>query len=396
MSLRFEFVTDAARNRMSFRDLCREYGISEKTGYKWRQRYMEGGRQALSDLSRAPHAPAHRVPREIVARICALREKHPQWGAGKLRSILALKEPAITWPAASTITTILHREGLPLRRRRRRRSSSAAVEWGRELTSPLAPNHVWATDFKGQFRLGDRSYCYPLTVSDLHSRAVLGCTGLTSVATEGVRPLFEQHFREHGLPEVIRSDNGVPFSSPGAIAGLSPLAIWWLRLGICPERIRPGVPQQNGVHERMHRSLKEEALHPPARTLAQQNRRFTEWRRDFNELRPHEALGNTPPSQHYARSARSYPTGRRLEPFAYADCEEIRLVASSGCIRWRGLTVFLSQALKGEYVGLRQKDEEEWAVLLGPLRLGIYNLEHQHFDVRPVWEPSIPGPDVDD
>src|SRR5690606_13001689 len=192
MSLRFEFVTDAARNRMSFRDLCREYGISEKTGYKWRQRYMEGGRQALSDLSRAPHAPAHRVPREIVARICALREKHPQWGAGKLRSILALKEPAITWPAASTITTILHREGLPLRRRRRRRSSSAAVEWGRELTSPLAPNHVWATDFKGQFRLGDRSYCYPLTVSDLHSRAVLGCTGLTSVATEGVRPLFEQ------------------------------------------------------------------------------------------------------------------------------------------------------------------------------------------------------------
>src|SRR5690606_19905751 len=268
MSLRHEFIKDVVRERKSFRALCHEYGISEKTGYKWRRRFMQGGLEALADRSHAPHVPAHRVPREIVARICQLRTKYPKWGSGKLRDILVARDPTIRWPAASTITTILHREGLPLRRRRARRS--ATVGWAGELTRALAPNHVWSTDFKGQFRLGDRTYCYPLTVSDLYSRAVLGCTGLSSVASEGVRPLFERHFQEYGLPEVIRSDNGVPFSNPNAIAGLSSLSIWWIHLGIYPERIRPGTPQQNGVHERMHRSLKEEAIHPPAQTMARQ------------------------------------------------------------------------------------------------------------------------------
>lgn len=381
MSLRYEFVRDVVRNRKSFRELCRDYGISEKTGHKWRQRFAEGGATALADRSHAPHVPAHQVPRALIARICALREQYPKWGARKLRGILQSAEPTIVWPAASTITTILHREGVPLRRRSARRTAQA--EWASVLTEPVRPNDVWATDFKGQFRLGDRSYCYPLTVSDLCSRFVLGCTGLTSVATEGVRPLFEQHFREYGLPAAIRSDNGVPFSSPHALAGLSPLAIWWIRLGIYPERIQPGCPQQNGVHERMHRSLKAEALQPPAPTLLAQNTRFIDWRRDFNTVRPHEAMGNTPPALHYAPSSRAYPT--RLPPLEYPSCTQIRLVTSNGGIKWRNQLIFLSSALQGEYVGLRHDSETEWTIWLGALRLGIYNVEQEHFEVLPQW-----------
>src|SRR5690606_4854246 len=196
------------------------------------------------DRAHAPHVPAQRVPREIVARICQLRTKYPKWGSGKLRDILVARDPTIRWPAASTITTILHREGLPLRRRRARRS--ATVGWAGELTRALAPNHVWSTDFKGQFRLGDRTYCYPLTVSDLYSRAVLGCTGLSSVASEGVRPLFERHFQEYGLPEVIRRDHGVPFSNPNALAGLPSRADQRIPPGLHPERLRHAPPQQNG------------------------------------------------------------------------------------------------------------------------------------------------------
>jgi transposase InsO family protein len=275
----------------------------------------------------------------------------------------------------------LRREGLPLRPRRTRQT--ARTEWARGLTTPIAPNHVWGADFKGQFRLGDKTYCYPLTISDLYSRVVIGCTALPSVATEEARAVFEARFREYGLPDVMRTDNGVPFGSPGTIAGLSPLAVWWIRLGIRPERIVPGCPQQNGCHERMHRTLKDEATKPPSVSLDEQQVRFDAWREEFNTLRPHEAHGNIPPAHYYAASPRPYPT--RLPPIDYPSHYHIRRVGPNGTFKWHQVDVALSRVLHGEYVGLDHTNETEWTVWLGPLRLGIYNTEHLDFIEQVSW-----------
>lgn len=387
MTIRYEFLKALQLGRGSMRAVCREYGISEKTGYKWRARFLTGGQPALADRSHAPHVPAHQVPRALVAQICACREAHPRWGARKLRQVLAAQDATQPWPVASTITDILRREGLPLRPRRT--CHTAQTAWARGLTPPTAPNHVWAADFKGQFRLGDRTYCYPLTISDLYSRYVIACTGLGSVASDGARPTFERHFREYGLPEVLRTDNGVPFGVPGALGGLSPLAVWWIHLGIRPERIQPGRPTQNGCHERMHRTLKADTTQPPATTLAQQQTRFNRWREEFNTVRPHEAHGNVPPAQHYAAAPRRYPT--RLPPLDYPAHYDVRLVGTTGRIKWRQDAITLSAVLRGEYVGLEHTTDTEWRVWLGPLQLGVYNTEHLLFVEAVEWHGTPPA-----
>jgi putative transposase len=386
MSQRLEFVRAALHRRVSLRELCRQFGVSEKTGYKWLDRYALGGPAALADRSHAPITPAHQVPRAHVEAICALRRRHSTWGARKLRARLERKVPGVTWPAPSTITTLLKHAGLVTPRRRAGRERSG---WAHAtLTEPRSANDVWAADFKGEFRLRRGPYCYPLTVSDLYSRYVLGCRALPSTATGPAQSQFLRLFEHYGLPRVIRTDNGGPFSSPCALGGLSTLSVWWIRLGIRPERIAKGVPQQNGEHERMHRTLKAEATRPPAATLEGQQRLFDCWRRVFNHDRPHEALGQTSPSAHFTASPRPYP--RRVPPLAYPAAAELRRVWSSGYVRWRGEALFLSAALAGEYVALTRVTDTAWAIRYCSLQLGIYDAEAMAFEEKVAW---LPNPD---
>jgi transposase InsO family protein len=257
MSQRLEFV-HAVLHRApgeSIIDICRRVGISEKTGHKWLTRFGDAGPAALADRSHAPHQPAHHVPAPIATALCQLREAQPTWGARKLRDVLMREQPTVAWPAPSTITSLLTRAGLVTPRRRSRRERSAWL-CRSPLTPATAPNDVWTADFKGEFRLGSGPYCYPLTIADLSSRYLLAVTGLAGTATEAAEAVFRRCFADFGLPHVIRTDNGAPFAAPGALGGLSALAVWWIRLGIRPERIDKGVPQQNGAHERMHRTPK--------------------------------------------------------------------------------------------------------------------------------------------
>lgn len=386
MSQRLTFI-DAVLHRApgeSIVDICRATGISEKTGHKWIQRFSSGGPAALADQSRAPHLPAHQVAPAIVRQLCALREAHPTWGARKLRKVLTAEQPQVRWPAPSTITALLTRLGLVTRRRR---SVRERTTWARSPLTPAgAPNDVWSADFKGQFRLGHGAYCFPLTIGDLHSRYVLAVIALESVSTAPVAGSFQRCFADYGLPRVIRTDNGVPFASPNALGGLSPLAVWWLHFGIRPERIERGAPQQNGVHERMHRTLKAEATRPPSASRTSQQARFERWRCEFNERRPHEALGNTPPATHYRPSSRPFP--RRVPPFDYPAHLELRRVEPNGTIGWHHERVFLSEVLQGEYVGLEETATDEWTITLGPLTLGVYSEELFTFVPQLAWKPT--------
>jgi putative transposase len=386
MSQRLEFIHAILRRAPgeSIRDICRATGISEKTGHKWLTRFGEGGPGALADRSHAPHTPAHQVPPERVTAICALREAHPTWGARKLRDVLQREQPTIAWPAASTITTLLDRAGLLSRRRRSPRERSA---WARgTLTAPAAPNDVWAADFKGEFRLRDGTWCYPLTISDLQSRAVLRVHALAGTSSAPAAASFRTCFAEFGLPHVIRTDNGVPFGIPAALGGLSTLAVWWIRLGIRPERIDKGVPQQNGTHERMHRTLKAETTQPVSASPAEQQTRFDAWRRTFNERRPHEALGGRCPAQLYAPSPRPLPP--RLPPLDYPATADLRRVSVGGHITWRTQTLFLSAVLAHQYVGLIETAEDEWTIRLGPLILGVYSQTLLAFTEHLSWSPD--------
>jgi len=381
MSERLEFVRAALHRQGSFRELCGRFGVSEKTGYKWLNRYALEGPAALADRSHAPITPAHQVPPAQVAAICALRRCHPTWGARKLRVRLAVKAPGVRWPAPSTITTLLKHAGLVVSRHRRARERQG---WAHAaLTQPTSGNDVWAADFKGEFRLRHGAYCYPLTVSDLYSRYVLGCRALPSTASGLAQAHFLRLFEHYGLPQVIRTDNGGPFSAACALGGLSTLSVWWIRLGIRPERIAKGVPQQNGEHERMHRTLKAEATRHPAATPEAQQRLFDRWQRVFNHERPHEALGQTPPSAHFTPSPRPYP--RRVPALAYPADAELRRVWSNGCVRWRGEPLFLSTALAGQYVALTRTTETEWAIRFCSLQLGVYHAAAMAFEEKLAW-----------
>lgn len=367
MQQRARFLLEFSARLYSMSDLCRRFGISRKTGYKWSGRYEEEEISDLKDRSRRPKSCPSRTSEEVEAALVALRQKHPFWGPRKLRAFLKDRRPEISWPAASTIGDVLKRHGLITARRRRLRPVGSASG---SLSQPVAPNDLWTSDFKGQFLTGDHRLCYPLTVVDAVSRFVLGLQGLDSVQEAVTWPQFERLFREYGLPSGIRTDNGSPFASSG-LGHLSRLSVRWLKLGIRPERITPGHPEQNGSHERMHRTLKAETARPPAGNASLQQARFEEFRRYYNEERPHEGLGQKPPARLYEPSRRPYP--EKLPEPEYPGHYEVRSVQTEGFICWRGREVMLSKALRGERVGLEEIDERVWAVYFCAVELARFH-----------------------
>ena len=362
MDERMQFIVAWLQNEDSMSVLCRRFGISRKTGYKWQARYHVEGAPGLQDRSHAPPRQAQAHDRSVVQALLALRAIRPHWGPRKLRAWLAQQRGG-TWPAASTIGTWLQQAGLTVPRRRRRRGAPAASG----CTPARGANEVWAADFKGWFRTGDGRRCEPLTISDLHSRYLLRCQVVAAPGLELVRPLFEATFREFGLPQVLRTDNGAPFGA-ATTTGLSRLAVWWIRLGICPERIAPGHPEQNAAHERLHRTLKRETATPPCATVGGQQRAFDRFRRLYNEERPHEALNQQPPASRYTPSARAYP--ERLPALEYPETFVVRRAHPNGEIKWRGGRVLISQSLAGEPVGVEEIADGRWRVWFGPMPLG--------------------------
>jgi transposase InsO family protein len=303
MDQRLQFITDHQRGLYAMTALCARHGVSRKTGYKWLARYAAEGALGLAERSHAPHVCPHRIPDELGALLLAARRAHPTWGPAKLVQYLAPRHRDVgAWPAVSTVADLLKRHALVRPRRRRR----PVVHPGTVPLHTTASNDLWTADFKGQFRTRNGVYCFPLTIADQHTRYLLRVHGLLSTRGSGVRPIFERAFREYGLPRAIRTDNGVPFANTG-LHGLTQLNVWWLRLGIQHQRIRPASPQENGAHERMHRTLKAETTRPPAADLTQQQRVFTTFRREYNEERPHAALAGDPPAARYVVSARAYP-----------------------------------------------------------------------------------------
>ena len=366
MDQKLLFIADYKRQVFSFAELCRRFGVSRKTGYKWARRFDEGGVSALDDRSRRPHSCPHKTPQPLVDAIIQARKRHPTWGAKKLLVILQRRFPEHNWPARSTIQDILKQSGL-VKKTRRRPSQGHP---GRPETHMDDPNSTWTADFKGQFRTRDGHYCYPLTIADGCSRFLIRCKALSSTAHDGSRTVFNAAFREYGLPAIIRTDNGAPFATC-AIARLSQLSVWWIRLGIYPELIELGRPDQNGRHERMHKTLKAETTRPPAGNLAAQQRKFNSFRYEFNYVRPHEALEQDTPAMIYNHSVRRMPS--TLPQIEYPSHWEVRLVSSNGGFRWNGERVPVSQVLQGEYVGIEEVDNGVWSVYFGHVQLGRFH-----------------------
>lgn len=389
VTIREDFVEQAMSGRHPVAALCNAYGISEKTGHKWLNRFKEEGRPGLSDRSRAPRESPQRISLEVRREILALREKHPTWGPKKLCVVLRRRVPEMHWPAASSIGELLRREGCVRPRRRRNVGTGLPIDSG--LTVATAANDVWSTDFKGQFRLTDGELCYPLTAQDTFSRFMIGTTALSSTASLPVEIAFTRHFKEYGLPKVIRSDNGVPFASPSAIGRLSKLSVWWIRLGIRPERIDPGEPQQNGTHERMHKTLKADATRPPSSSLSEQQLRFDRFRREYNDERPHESLGQETPASCYSASTRSFPA--RLPDLSYPGHCEVRVVTQSGAINFGGRRFQISTALTNQELGLEETDDDLWTVSFGPLVLGTLHYPSCTFIDEVRWKTADPPPE---
>jgi len=366
MDQREQFVYLALRREQPISELCRSFGISRKTGYKWLARFQAGGPAALDDLRPIPGPHPHALGIREVARVLAVRKRFPFWGPKKIRAFVYEHVLDVDPPAASTIGRILEKHGMVRPRRRRRRTDPPM----QPFSGCNAPNDLWCTDFKGHFRLGNGSRCHPLTLTDACSRYVLRCEGLDGESTALVHPVYDAAFVEFGLPLAIRSDNGAPFATLGA-GGLSRLAVWWVKLGIRPERIEPGQPQQNGRHERMHRTLKQETARPAQDGLVEQQLAFDRFRQEFNEVRPHEALGQRTPASVYAASGRRYPCPLRAPE--YPGGWEVRLVANNGSIKWRGKRFFVSECLAGENVGLEETVDGVWQAAYGPVHLGTLN-----------------------
>lgn len=357
--------------------LSRIYGVTRPTVDKWIARYAEQGLQGLEERSRAALSHPNETPTWIAQTLIDAKLKHQDWGPRKLVRVLQQAKPDVAWPAPSTAGELLKREGL-VKPRKRRRTVPPYTEPFRHCSYP---NRVWSIDYKGQFRTGDGRYCYPLTVTDNMSRYLLTCRGLRHPTLAATKPWLEVAFREYGLPEAIRSDNGTPFASTG-LGGLSSLSVWWIRLGIVPERIEPGRPDQNGRHERMHKTLKGSVITPPAATLRQQQQAFERFRREFNELRPHEALDMDTPASRYRPSARSYP--EKLPEVEYSGDCPVRRVRSNGEIKWRGELVYTSQALIGEPIELKESLKGGWDVYFHTYRLG-----HLHREGGPIRPPKV-------
>jgi putative transposase len=348
--------------------LCAEFGISRKTGYKIFDRYKDCGLQAFTDRSRRPYRQANRLPAPVEARIIRLKREYPGWGAPKIREKLRQQlAPTPHLPAISTVHAVLDRHGL-IHRRRRRRPTAAATT----LSRPTEPNALWCADYKGEFMLGNRRYCYPLTVTDFASRYLLTCEALSTTQERFAFTAFDRTFKEFGLPDAIRTDNGVPFAGPTALYRLSKLAVWWLRLGIRIERTLPGHPQDNGRHERMHRTLKLEATKPAAANVLQQQARFDAFVTRFNEERPHQALDMQVPAAVYQPSGRLY---RGLEDLTYPFHDGTFTVTRCGRICFKGRKVNLSHAFAGQNVGVTQVGERLWLVTFMQYDLGYFDDE---------------------
>jgi putative transposase len=385
MDQKILFIADYLRDTYSHTELCARYGISRKTGYKWLERYQRFELDGLTEHSRRPRQSPQSTPYAIRKAIIELRTTHRITpGAKKIRALLAQRFSNETIPSKTTIYNILNAEGLVQKKPKHRGKVPPYPQ-------PFAPandaNEVWSADYKGQFKLGNGQWCYPLTVMDHHSRYLLCCQGIVSTAGELARKQFTRLFREYGLPRRIRTDNGTPFASR-ATGGLSSLSIWWIRLGIVPERIKPGKPQQNGRHERMHRTLKRATTRPvPAKSFAAQQRRFDAFQHEYNQQRPHEALGQTPPAQHYRASAREYPT--RLPEITYPDHFEVKPVCSSGVIYVHNGQVYVSHLLVGENVGMEEVDDGIWDIYFGPMRLGGFDRRKPQGGKHPYWTVKV-------
>jgi putative transposase len=366
---RIKFIEAVDGDDGSFAELCRRFGVSRKTGYKWLERYNEQGPKGLETRASVAHVNAKALSEEDVEAVLTQRRQHPSWGPKKLRARLQELAICTRLPSPSTIGSLLKRYGFVRPRRRR-------VGGPRELTGLTVgerPNDVWCVDFKGDFALGDRSRCYPLTMTDFESRYLLVCTALPSTKEVLARAVFERAFQEFGLPEFIRSDNGVPFSSVG-VGGLTALCIWWIKLGITPERIEPGHPEQNGRHERMHKTLKAEGTRPAQYDQVAQQRAFDRFRHEYNDVRPHEAIGLRTPGSRYAVSRRPMP--REPQTPTYPEMMTTRRLDDVGRLNLRGHKLLLARALANESVGLEEVEDGVSDVYFGPLRLGAVSLRN--------------------
>ena len=360
---RWQFIEECKCQEWSMAEVCRRFEISRKTGYKWLGRYESGGMEALQDGSHAPHENPRRVVEEVEEAIVKARGKHPHWGPVKLRAWLERTEPERQWPAPSTMGEILHRHGLAVPRKKR----AKAAPNSEPLKHAAGANVVWCADYKGWFRCQDGSRCDPLTITDAYSRFLLRCQVARHPDQWYTKPLFEATFREYGLPERIRIDNGAPFATVG-IGGLSELSVWWIKLGIRPERIEPGKPAQNGRHERMHRTLKQETAEPPRANLREQQKAFDEFRKEYNEERPHESLKGKTPGEWYQASVRPYRS--RIHEVEYPVGFEVRRISGGGQMRWKCGYVFVGRALRGERIGLEPIEEGRWRVWFSFYELG--------------------------
>ena len=375
MDRRVRFIGALESCEYTMTELCSAFEISRKTGYKWAERWCQEGASGLEDRSRAPKRQPGRTDPRCEDLLLEARRARPTWGPRKLLDMLRRQHPRLPWPAVSTGGEVLKRHGLVEPRPKRRRQ----VPPSKPLAEAQCANAVWAADFKGEFRTGDRQLCYPLTVSDQFSRYLLGCRVRSSTGYRGARAEFERLFEEFGLPDAILTDGGSPFSSARSPRRLSRLSVWWVRLGIRPVVIEPGKPQQNGRHERMHRTLKQETARPPAPTLWRQQISFDSFRRDYNEERPHEGVEMKRPNELYRPSSRRLP--RRLDELSYPGHFEIRRVRPSGEIKWRGETIFLSQSLSGELVGMEETDEDIWSLSFGPMLLARYDARDRQLEL---------------
>jgi transposase InsO family protein len=362
-------------------EVCREFGISRKTGYKIYERYRQTGLEALTDRSRRPVRFANQLPPQIESLIVTFKREKPHWGARKIRELLVRRlDGDIRVPAQSTVHAVLHRHGLvKIAGRPRQRAQ------GTPLSRGLAPNDLWCADFKGEFKLGGGPYCYPLTVTDHASRYLLLCEALESTKQDPTITAFEQLFRERGLPAAIRSDNGVPFASPNGLYGLSKLSVWWLRLGIDIERIKPGHPQQNGRHERMHLTLKKEATKPAGMNFLQQQARFDAFVEEFNTERPHEALAMQRPADVYTASPRPY---YGLPELTYPLHDKDVIVTTCGRICMHKKKINVSSVLAGQKLGVKEVDDGIWLVSFMRYDLGFIDLEQK--TLQPLDNPFGP------
>ena len=371
-------------------ELCAEHGVSRKTGYKIVARYEQSGWQGLADHSRAPLGGKHWISSETISAVLDVRLDYPQWGSRKIVAYLRDIEPDQQWPVASVVHEWIKKAGMAINHPGPRRRFPHP---GRPPSVPIErPNQQWSTDFKGHFRTKDRRYCYPLTVADSFSRFLIGCQALSATTLDLTWPVFVRLFREYGLPDAILSDNGTPFSS-NSVKRLSKLSVRLIRLGIEPRLIQPGKPQQNARHERMHRTMKAEACANPAADCRRQQPQFDHFADQFNYIRPHEALNQTPPARSYVRSSREYP--KRLPEIAYPSGYELRRVRSSGEIKWKGQWFFLSESLVGEMVAFEDIDDGCSIIRFGPLELG-YHSEREHKLYLDRSRPALPATAADE